>query len=361
MDIAGRTLYFVTRPAFVSRQRAQRLAARAAAVPGSGKPGPGSIAVFGLGGVVGRLAKGALLPQWERLRRRGVQPLSEIGFLRAVGLMPKPAAARLIAASDFMGMSGLDRETARSLAIAGALEPEGDQFPFGDLRLGREIARLLAAGYPLAGVAEAAAVMRRHAGAEMAAGEAEIAVRVRQSQIEISGQALLPFTEAPADLDQVMDEAEAAEDAGDTETARRLYEIAVMARPRDAVARYNLGCVLTALERLDEAEIQFAIAASLDPALAEACFNIAHVRRLKADAAGERRALEQALDADPAYVDALVALARWHIARDELSAVRPLLDRIAVVGAPDVQKDFVQRATLLCELSERLEGGPAAH
>src|SRR5262249_47809330 len=137
-------------------------------------------------------------------------------------------------------------------------------------------------------------------------------------------------------------------------TARRLYETAVMARPRDAVVRYNLACVLTALSEPDQAETHFRIAASLDPLLAEAHFNIAHIRRSKEDAEGERHALERALEADPDYVEALVALARWLIARDRFQEVRPLLERIERAGTPEAFKDFVRRAAMLCELSERL-------
>jgi tetratricopeptide (TPR) repeat protein len=354
VDISGRTVFFVARPSFVSRQRAARLAVRAGALPGAGRPVPGSIAVYGLGGTIGRLRRGTLPGQWERLRRMGVEQISEIGFLRAVGLIPQSDPARLIDAANFAELSGIDSQTLASLAIAGALEPEGALFPFRDVRLGREIARLLGAGYPLAGVAEAAALMRRHQGAELIAGEDEIAVRIRQAKIELSGQTQLPFPDAPADLEDVLDRAEQAEADENLLDARRLYETAVMARPRDAVIRYNLGCILTALSALDEAEAQLRIAASIDPSLAEAHFNLAHVSRLKGDAEGERRALEQALEADADYVEALVALARWLIARDRFHEIRPLLDRIEALGTPENLKDFVQRARMLCELSGRL-------
>jgi tetratricopeptide (TPR) repeat protein len=130
-----------------------------------------------------------------------------------------------------------------------------------------------------------------------------------------------------------------------------------MARPRDAMIRYNLGCVLTALHELDPAETHFRIAVSIDPSLAEAHFNIAHIRRLKDDAEGERQALASALEADPDYVEALVALARWLIARDRFAEVRPLIERIERGGTPDGLKDFVQRANMLCELSGRLSAG----
>ena len=332
--------------------------ARAGAAAGTGRPGPGSVAVHGLGGTVARLRSNSLIGQWERLRRAGVEQISEIGFLRAVGLIPRSEPMQLIEAASFAELSGLDHQTITSLAIAGALEPEGGRFPFRDVRLAREISRLLAAGYPLAGIAEAAALMRRHEGAEIIAGEDEIAARIHEARIELSGQTQLPFADRARDLDDVLDQAEGAEEIGDTGAARRLYGIAVMARPRDAVVRYNLGCVLTALSELEEAETHFRIAVSHDPSLAEAHFNIAHIRRLKEDAEGERLALEQALEADPAYVEALVALARWLIARDRFQEVRPLLDRIERIGTPDALKDFVHRAALLCDLSGRLGAGP---
>ena len=128
-------------------------------------------------------------------------------------------------------------------------------------------------------------------------------------------------------------------------------------RPRHAVIRYNLGCVLTALDELDLAETHFRIGTSIDPLLAEAHFNIAHIRRLKDDAEGEYQALERALEADPDYVEALVAMARWLIARDRFAEVRPLIERIERAGTPDALKDFMQRASMLCELWERLNTG----
>lgn len=353
VDIAGRAVFFVTRPGFVSRQRAHRLALRSAAIPQAGKPRPGSIAVYGLGGAVRRIRRGDLLAQWKKLDQRGVQQLSEIGFLRAVGLMPEAPAARLIESAEFARLSGLDDPTLRSLAIAGALEAEDDGFPFRDLRLGREIARLLGRGHPLAGIAEAAALARRHEGATIAAAGGEIEVRLNEAEIEMSGQTVLPFDAPAATLDEVLDDADEAEQGGDLPTARRLYEIAVMARPRDAVVRYNLGCVLTGLSELDAAETHFRIALSLDPGFAEAAFNAAHVRRLKGDAEGERQFLEAALEADPDYVDALVALARWLIARDRFAEVRRLLERIERVGAPEAHADFVRKATLLCRLADQ--------
>jgi len=138
MDISGRAIAFVSRPAFVSRERARRLTLRAGAIPEQGKPrlgsfGSGSIAVHGLGGTVSRIRQGTLLAQWDRFHQRGIQQISEIGFLRAVGLMPAlPSSDRLIEAADFVGMSGLDGDTVRILAIAGALEPNGERYPLGE-------------------------------------------------------------------------------------------------------------------------------------------------------------------------------------------------------------------------------------
>lgn len=354
MDISGRPVFFVARPGFVSRQRAHRLALRATAIPETGKPRPGSIAVYGLGGTISRIRQGNLLAQWERLRYRGVQQVSEISFLRAVGLMRKSSSpSRLIAAADFVRLSGLNDEIILTLAVAGALEPEEDEYPFSDLRFGREVSRLLSRGYPLAGIAEAAALARRHEGAAIAAAGAEIEVRLNEAEIEVSGQTVLSFGEPGSTLAEVLDQAEEAEQAGDLATARRLYEIGVMARPRDAVVRYNLGCVLTGLSELDDAEVHFRIAVSLDPSFAEAAFNAAHIRNLKGDADGERRCLEQAIHADPDYIDALVGLTRWFIARDEFGEARQLLESIERIGTPVPHADFVRKANLLCHLADR--------
>ena len=124
-----------------------------------------------------------------------------------------------------------------------------------------------------------------------------------------------------------------------------------MAAPNDAVAHYNLGCVLTSSSKIGDAELHFLIAAAIDPSFAEASFNAAHIRRLKGDDAGEARFLEQALEADPDYIDALVCLARWHIARDAYTEVGRLLERIERVGTTTEHAEFVLKASLLCRLA----------
>ena len=326
-----------------------------AAVLEAGKPRPGGIAVYGLGGTISRTRQGNLLSHAEELRQRGVDPMSEIAFLRAVGIMPKaPRPTMRIGAADFSRQTGLDQETVRTLVIAGAMDEEDEQFPFRDLRLGREIARLLGRGFPLHGLAEAAALARRHEGTTLGDAGADIEVWLKQATIEISGQTLLPLDESGATLSELLDRAEVAEEARDLHTARRLYEIAVMARPRDAIVRYNLGCVLTGLSELDAAEVHFRIASSLDTSFPEPAFNAAHIRRLKEDADGERRYLEQALEADPDHVEALLGLSRWFIARDDFAAVRPLLERIEQIGTPPAHGDFVRKAMLLCRLVDRV-------
>jgi len=224
----------------------------------------------------------------------------------------------------------------------------------GELRFAREVSRLTGRGYALAAIAEAAALARRHEGAAIAAAGDEIEVRLNAMAIEASGQTALPFGEPGATLAELLDQAEEAEEVGDLPAARRLYEAGVMARPRDAVIRYNLACVLIGLSELDGAEIQLRIATSLDPSFAEATFNTAYIRRLKGDTESEGRLLRQAVGTDPDYVDALVGLSRWFIDRDQFVEAHDLLDRIERIGTPAAHEAFVRKAQLLCHLADHV-------
>jgi len=187
----------------------------------------------------------------------------------------------------------------------------------------------------------------------MTVSGAEIGVRLSAVEIDFAGQTTLPFGGSGATLSEIFERAEEAEQARDFAAARRFYGIAVTAKPYDAVARYNLGCVLMSLEELGDAEIHFRVAASLDPAFAEAWFNAAHIRGLKGDLVGERRFLEQALEADPDYVDALACLARGFIRSNQIDEACVLLERIARLGIPATHEDFVRKATLFCRLAKK--------
>ena len=72
-----------------------------------------------------------------------------------------------------------------------------------------------------------------------------------------TGQFMLPVGETREDADALFEEAQAAEEAGDVESAQRLYRKVMRTDPRDPAAAFNLGNLLRSTGRKVEAEAAY--------------------------------------------------------------------------------------------------------
>ena len=91
--------------------------------------------------------------------------------------------------------------------------------------------------------------------------------------------------------------------------------------PTTRIAHNNLGQSLLALAKGDEAEHHFREAARLDPANANAHYNIALIARARGDLAETRSRLARAVELQPDWVPAVASLA-WLLATSPVDAMR---------------------------------------
>lgn len=257
-----------------------------------------------------------------RLSLAGDRPrLSEAGFFRALDLL-EPAEGAGISRRQLLEQSGLDANDATLLALFDAFEAEGPH-TFRDVILARKYAGLIASGADWAAVARSVhrvgPVGSLTAAALRVAPGGSICAEGSEGLAELDGQMLLDLG-SHADPDAAFEEAEAAEAAGDHETAVRLYGRCLALDPRDAVAAFNRANALRALARTDAATEHYLRAVRIDPGLVEAWFNLGCLALDAGRPEAARRHLERAVARDPGYADAIYNLASAAFAAGDLAA-----------------------------------------
>lgn len=109
-----------------------------------------------------------------------------------------------------------------------------------------------------------------------------------------------PQSEGPAGATDLIRRGNAARQQGQIEAALAAYREARRLAPERVEVRLLLGDTLRRIGRLDEAEVEYAAAVSLDPRRAEAYTGAAMIRRTRFDYEGAIALLEPAIDRVPA-------------------------------------------------------------
>jgi tetratricopeptide (TPR) repeat protein len=91
---------------------------------------------------------------------------------------------------------------------------------------------------------------------------------------EPNGQFVLAVHHSQNNPDDLFEQAQSAEEAGDIAEAERLYRILMKSDPTDASAPFNLGNLFRASARSVEAEAAFRAATRTDPTFADASYNL---------------------------------------------------------------------------------------
>jgi prepilin-type processing-associated H-X9-DG protein len=91
---------------------------------------------------------------------------------------------------------------------------------------------------------------------------------------------------------------------GNPDAARRHFEAAARLRPQSAVAQYNVGTALEALQRYDEAAKRYRAALALDPAYARAHVNLGNMLLLDGHVTEAADHYRATLESDPRNVEA---------------------------------------------------------
>ena len=117
----------------------------------------------------------------------------------------------------------------------------------------------------------------------------------------------IPQDPAAAALNNILAEAQAALDKKDYETAVKDYQAYLDKGPDNASVHFQLGYAFTALQKLDEAKIQYQKAIELNPKMSEAYLNLG-LTLLDSNPAGATAPLQKAVELLPNLARAKFAL-----------------------------------------------------
>jgi tetratricopeptide (TPR) repeat protein len=239
------------------------------------------------------------------------------------------------------------------------VEPQGGQCSFRDLVSAREVARLLREGLVLPAIlATAEQVARRSAAQDrpltrlklVGDGPGQLARWIDGALGELDGQIRLPLprTDNPS-VDELFENAEEAEQAGDLALAEALYRRCIALDRNDPIALFNLANVLCAQDRADAAKLYLQLAVSVDPGLAEAWYNLALLQDAEGDRAEARKSFARAIEADPDYADPLYNLAHLEYEAGDFSRARELWQRYLTLDPDSEWARRARRGLALCQ------------
>ncbi len=283
--------------------------------------------------------------------------ISEGTLLRRLGLLHQTAEHRTVTSEEVERASGLGAEVVRCLALYDVLEPADGSFSFRDVRVAREVRRLLDHGFGLDDIAEASMALGRSGRGlfdtsvtEAPWGELMQWFGGRLGRLD--GQLELPLEESCASVDEVFAQAEQCELAGDLAEAERLYGIALRMDRTDPVIPFNLGNVLDALGRPGEAVLQYRHALSRDGAFGEAWINIAALQETAGRPAEAEASLRRALEARSDFDLALYNLALLLTRARRYAEALPIWDRYLAVRPSAHKATTAMRLRALCRFEE---------
>jgi tetratricopeptide (TPR) repeat protein len=119
-----------------------------------------------------------------------------------------------------------------------------------------------------------------------------------------NGQFVLAVDHSQNNPDDLFEQAQSAEEAGNIAEAERLYCILMKSDPTDASAPFNLGNLLRASARSVEAEAALRTATRVDPTFAEAWYNLSDLLDEQGRVEAAIECLRTALRVAPDYADA---------------------------------------------------------
>jgi tetratricopeptide (TPR) repeat protein len=155
------------------------------------------------------------------------------------------------------------------------------------------------------------------------------------------GQFVLAVDGSQHNPDDLFEQAQSAEDAGDTAEAERLYRILMKTDPTDASAPFNLRNMLRASARNVEAEAALRAATRVDPTFADAWYNLGDLLDEQGRSEAAIECLRTALRIAPDYADAMFNLALLLQRKDQHAEAADYWRRYL---ASDCQSEWAARA-----------------
>jgi tetratricopeptide (TPR) repeat protein len=359
--LAGQTLFLVGRVHGVTRRRLEQLV-RLRGAKLATKPSTRVTVI-----AVGHSAASDALPDGRVRMPTGLPAdaplIGEVELRRRLGLArPPEAIERNLGAADLERIAGLTPALLACLALFDVLEPVDGRYSYRDLVAAREAGRLLAQGVALRHILEASVALRRRgshlAETRLAEGPRGELLRELSGQLaELSGQFNMPLEQHARSIDDVVAEAEQAEESEDHATAETLYATALRADSSDPVIPFNLGNVFDAQGRTADAKIAWQIAVARDPAFAEAWYNLAMAAEDEGQSDLAVAEYRRAVQARPDFADGHFNLALLLTKLDRFADALPAWQRFLELEPQAPQAATAKRALALCRM--KLKDEPA--
>jgi tetratricopeptide (TPR) repeat protein len=252
----------------------------------------------------------------SRAKDFGIPAVSERRFLEWIGKAVPDSVQKTYSAEQLAALSKMSPGMVRELAQLSLLDERDGHFGFRDLASARQIAKLLNDGVRLSEIIRAVAEIRKWlpdvglANVRLhASALSDVQVEQHGGRTDKYGQFVFAVDEARVDPDEMFDQAQSAEQMGDTAEAERLYRVLMKSDPTDASAPFNLGNMLRVCARTVEAEAALRAATRANPAFAEAWYNLADLLDDQGRSEAAVECLREALTVAPDYADAMFNLA----------------------------------------------------
>jgi tetratricopeptide (TPR) repeat protein len=246
----------------------------------------------------------------------GIPVASERRFLEWIGRAVPESVHKTYSADQIAALSQLSGDMIRELTQFGLLDERGGRFGFRDLASARQIAKLIADGVRLSEIIRAVSQIRKWlpdvglASVRLHAGpRCSLEVEQPGGRTDQCGQFVLAVDQSQNKPDDLFEQAQSAEEAGDIAEAERLYRILMKSDPTDASAPFNLGNLLRAACRNVEAEAALRTATRADRTFADAWYNLSDLLDEQGRVEAAIECLRTALRVAPDYVDAMFNLA----------------------------------------------------
>ncbi len=303
------------------------------------------------------LADGRPSNSLARAKTYGVTVASERRFLEWVGRAAADEQARTYTAAQLSSLSGLSPGTIEQLAQFGLIDPREGRYRFRDLAAARQLAELFSAGVGLSVVTRSLQEIRKwlpDAGLSnlklFPAARDRLLVEQAKGRTDHKGQFVLPVGETQESPDALFDEAQVAEESGDTAVAERLYRRVMKLDAGDPTAAFNLGNLLRASARKAEAEAAYRAAVKADPRFAEAWYNLADLLDDGGRAGEAIACLERALAAEPSHSDSIFNLALLLQRAERLSDASAYWRRYLALDGTSEWAARARRSLKYCEM-----------
>ncbi len=247
----------------------------------------------------------------------GVPIVSERRFLEWVGKSVPEEQTKTYTSGQLAALCKLPAEVVEQLSMLGLIEAREGLYGFRDLAAARQVAQLLSCGTPLSVITRSLRDIRkwlpdaRLSNVRLFPESSDkLLVEQVEGRTDSKGQFVLDVAkQEDDDADLAFEQAQSAEEVGDTAGAETLYRRTMQLDPSDPAAGLNLGNLLRDQKRMVEAEAAYRWAIKADLHFAPAWHNLADLLdeggRLSEAVDCEKRAL----DADPKYADAMFNLA----------------------------------------------------